>query len=88
MKTSVRISISVIMLLCSITLYAEHRFFPANSIRCANVTTERTNAITFFDVFITTIPFKNVKLYIYKYSIKIFFVNIFYKFVYILILQI
>ena len=43
MKTSVRISISVIMLLCSITLYAEHRFFPANSIRCANVTTERTN---------------------------------------------
>ena len=36
MKTSVRISISVIMLLCSITLYAEHRFFPANSIRCTN----------------------------------------------------
>ena len=24
------------MLLCSITLYAEHRFFPANSIRCTN----------------------------------------------------
>lgn len=37
MKTSVRISLSVLMLLCSITLYAEHRFFPANSIHCVNV---------------------------------------------------
>ena len=43
MKTSVRIFLSALMLLCSISLYAEHRFFPANSIRCANVTTERTN---------------------------------------------
>ena len=28
------------MLLCSISLYAEHRFFPANSIRCVNVVTK------------------------------------------------
>lgn len=37
MKNSVRISISVMMLLCSITTFAEHRFFPANSIHCVNV---------------------------------------------------
>jgi len=37
MKNIVRIFLSVLMLLCSITLYAEHRFFPANSIHCVNV---------------------------------------------------
>ena len=43
MKNSVRIFICELMFLYSISLYADHRFFPANSIRCANVTTERTN---------------------------------------------
>ena len=37
MKNIVRISFIAVMLLCSITLYAEHRFFPANSIHCVNV---------------------------------------------------
>ena len=40
MKNSVRIFLSVLMLLCSITLYAEHRIFPANSIHCVNVITK------------------------------------------------
>ena len=40
MKTSVRIFISALMLLCSISLYAEHRIFPANSIHCVNVVTK------------------------------------------------
>ena len=40
MKNIVRIFLSVLMLLCSITLYAEHRIFPANSIHCVNVITK------------------------------------------------
>ena len=40
MKTSVRIFLSALMLLCSISLYAEYRFFPANSIHCVNVVTK------------------------------------------------
>ena len=40
MKNIVRIFLSALMLLCSITLYAEHRIFPANSIHCVNVITK------------------------------------------------
>ncbi len=40
MRTSVRIFLSALMLLCCITLYAEHRLYPANSIHCVNVVTK------------------------------------------------
>ena len=40
MKTSVRIFISALMLLCRFSLYAEHRIYPANSIHCVNVVTK------------------------------------------------
>ena len=40
MKNIVRIFLSVLMLLCCITTFAEHRFFPANSIHCVNVITK------------------------------------------------
>ena len=40
MKNSVRIFLSMLMLLCCISLYAEHRIYPANSIHCVNVVTK------------------------------------------------
>ena len=40
MKNIVRIFLSALMLLCSISLYAGGRFFPANSIHCVNVITK------------------------------------------------
>ncbi len=40
MKNLVRISICVLMLLSSITTFADHRFYPANSIHCVNIITK------------------------------------------------